>query len=136
MGWDARHGSPTPGGSILITSAPKSDMIVAAAGPAIQLAQSITFRPVNRLSVTTVPSPRWCGMTTHCPAGRPGQARPGRLRTAALRFPIGENDRPGCGEHAAHTMTHRNLCIRYLRCCDATHLPHTLLQRVHAVHAR
>jgi hypothetical protein len=46
----ARHGSPAPGGSILITSAPKSDMIVAAAGPAIQLAQSMTFRPENRWS--------------------------------------------------------------------------------------
>src|SRR6185437_5179910 len=40
-----------PGGSILITSAPKSDRMVAAAGPAIQLAQSITLRPVKRLSV-------------------------------------------------------------------------------------
>src|SRR6516162_7608447 len=34
-----------PGGSILITSAPKSDMTVAAAGPAMKLAQSITFKP-------------------------------------------------------------------------------------------
>ena len=43
----------------MITSAPKSDMIVAAAGPAIQLAQSMTFRPVNRLSVmmSATPSP-------------------------------------------------------------------------------
>src|SRR5947208_12272461 len=40
-----RYGSPAPGGSILITSAPKSDMTVAAAGPAIKLAQSITFKP-------------------------------------------------------------------------------------------
>src|SRR6202040_3211628 len=40
-----RYGSPAPGGSILITSAPKSDITVAAAGPAIKLAQSITFKP-------------------------------------------------------------------------------------------
>src|SRR6516165_1295770 len=40
-----RYGSPAPGGSILITSAPKSDITVAAAGPAIKLAQSITFSP-------------------------------------------------------------------------------------------
>src|SRR5262249_52746965 len=43
----ARHGSPAPGGSILITSAPKSERMVAAAGPAIQLAQSMTFRPAK-----------------------------------------------------------------------------------------
>src|SRR6516165_8576989 len=42
-----RYGSPIPGGSILITSAPKSDITVAAAGPAIKLAQSITFSPSN-----------------------------------------------------------------------------------------
>src|SRR5580704_7495135 len=36
-----------PGGSILITRAPKSDMIVAAAGPAMKLAQSITRRSEN-----------------------------------------------------------------------------------------
>src|SRR5215831_6843847 len=34
-----------PGGSILVTSAPKSDSTVAAAGAAIKLAQSRTFRP-------------------------------------------------------------------------------------------
>src|SRR5216683_2042299 len=40
-----RYGSPAPGGSILITAAPKSDITVAAAGPAIKLAQSMTFKP-------------------------------------------------------------------------------------------
>jgi len=30
-----RYGSPAPGGSILTTSAPKSDITVAAAGPAM-----------------------------------------------------------------------------------------------------
>src|ERR1700761_8341739 len=34
-----------PGGSILITSAPKSDNTVAAAGAAMKLAQSRTFKP-------------------------------------------------------------------------------------------
>src|SRR5205823_9682785 len=47
-----RYGSPAPGGSILITSAPKSDITVAAAGPAIKLAQSITFNPSKMRSVT------------------------------------------------------------------------------------
>ena len=47
-GVEARQGSPAPGGSILMTSAPKSERMVAAAGPAIQLAQSRTFRPVRR----------------------------------------------------------------------------------------
>src|SRR4029453_6451404 len=50
----ARQGSPAPGGSILITSAPKSDKIVAAAGPGIQLAQAMTCRPAKRLSVMVV----------------------------------------------------------------------------------
>src|SRR5471032_110519 len=39
-----------PGGSTLITSAPKSDRMVVAAGPAIKLARSTTLSPVNRLS--------------------------------------------------------------------------------------
>src|SRR5579871_4984144 len=81
MGCDARHGSPAPGGSILITSAPKSDMIVAAAGPATQLAQSMTFRPEKRLSVT---------------AG---------LRSWGL---VAEDDRSGRGEHSADAVTDRN----------------------------
>src|SRR6202035_1498955 len=38
------HSSPS-GGSTLITSAPKSDRIVAAAGPAIKLARSTTLSP-------------------------------------------------------------------------------------------
>src|SRR5471032_2649683 len=40
-----------PGGSTLITSAPKSDRMVVAAGPAIKLARSTTLSPVNRLSL-------------------------------------------------------------------------------------
>ena len=59
----ARQGSPAPGGSSLITSAPKSDRIVAAAGPAIQLAQSMTFRPVKR----------WFGMLFRFQFQRRGQ---------------------------------------------------------------
>src|ERR1700730_11170725 len=51
-----RYGSPEPGGSILITSAPKSDITVAAAGPAIKLAQSITFKPSKtRLPINPPP---------------------------------------------------------------------------------
>src|ERR1700730_14032576 len=46
-----RYGSPAPGGSILTTSAPKSDITVAAAGPAIKLAQSITFKPSKTRSL-------------------------------------------------------------------------------------
>src|SRR5258708_4389496 len=43
-----------PGGSTLITSAPKSDSIVAAAGAAMKLAISTTFRPENTDSVVCV----------------------------------------------------------------------------------
>src|SRR5580698_6229588 len=44
-----RHNSPF-GGSTLITSAPKSDRITAALGPAIKLARSTTFSPEKILS--------------------------------------------------------------------------------------
>jgi hypothetical protein len=50
-----RYGSPAPGGSILTTSAPKSDITVAAAGPAMKLAQSMTFNPSKMRSVTHDP---------------------------------------------------------------------------------
>src|ERR1700761_3845487 len=105
MGEDARHGSPAPGGSILITSAPKSDRMVAAAGPAIQLAQSMTFSPVNRLS----------------------------LMTDSRRL-VAEDDRAGRREHAANAMADRDLRARDLRRRNAAHLPHALLQGIHAVH--
>jgi hypothetical protein len=39
------------GGSTLITSAPKSDKITAAAGPAMKLAKSTTFKPEKMLSL-------------------------------------------------------------------------------------
>src|ERR1700736_5245036 len=42
-----------PGGSILMTSAPKSDITVAAAGPAMKLAQSMTLSPSKIRSVTS-----------------------------------------------------------------------------------
>ena len=40
--------SPTFGGSILMTSAPKSERIVVDTGPAIKLPASITFKPSKR----------------------------------------------------------------------------------------
>src|ERR1700719_2920444 len=52
-----RCGSPIPGGSTLITSAPKSDSTVAAPGPARKLAMSTTFRPEKMLS-SAIASPR------------------------------------------------------------------------------
>src|SRR5258708_9835662 len=45
-----RHSSPL-GGSTLITSAPKSDRITAALGPAMKLARSTTFSPEKILSL-------------------------------------------------------------------------------------
>src|SRR5258708_13130098 len=45
-----RHSSPL-GGSTLMTSAPKSDRITAALGPAIKLARSTTFKPEKMLSL-------------------------------------------------------------------------------------
>src|SRR5438105_3728511 len=53
--WPILHMSPL-GGSTLITSAPKSDRITAALGPAMKLAKSTTFNPENMLSlVMTIP---------------------------------------------------------------------------------
>ena len=48
----SRNMSPIPGCSTLITSAPKSASIVAAAGAAMTDAQSITLRPEKRYGVT------------------------------------------------------------------------------------
>src|SRR6266404_4449163 len=48
-----RHISP-PGGSTLMTSAPKSERITAAAGPAMKLAMSTTFNPEKMLSFVIV----------------------------------------------------------------------------------
>src|SRR5258708_35895305 len=45
-----RHSSPL-GGSTLMTSAPKSDRITAALGPAMKLARSTTFSPEKLLSL-------------------------------------------------------------------------------------
>ena len=49
-GLDIRHISPL-GGSTLMTSAPKSDRIAAALGPAMKLAKSTTFNPEKILPV-------------------------------------------------------------------------------------
>src|SRR6516165_8471924 len=46
-----RKASPAPGGSILITSAPKSANNVAAAGAAMKLPQSTTFKPSKILLI-------------------------------------------------------------------------------------
>ena len=45
--------SPSPGCSILITSAPKSPSIMAAVGAAITEAQSITFKSEKIVSMST-----------------------------------------------------------------------------------
>src|SRR6201999_1225207 len=50
----SRCGSPIPGASTLMTSAPKSDSIVAAAGAAIKLAISTTLSPANTGCVACV----------------------------------------------------------------------------------
>src|SRR6201984_2863425 len=52
------HISPS-GGSTLTTSAPKSDRIVAALGPAMKLDRSTTFNPENILS-SAISSPYFC----------------------------------------------------------------------------
>src|SRR5689334_13366579 len=51
------------GGSTLMTSAPKSDKITAAPGPAMKLARSTTFSPEKMLSLFTLLS---VGMADSC----------------------------------------------------------------------
>ena len=64
----------------MMTSAPKSDSIVAAAGPAIQLAQSITFRPANRFSVMCgIPPHKGTDATVGDMRGQAWQARAGAV---------------------------------------------------------
>src|SRR4051812_43843090 len=48
---------------------------------------------------------------------------------------VRKNDRPTCREHAADAVADRDLRALNLRRRNAAHLPHTLLQRIHAVHA-
>src|SRR6516165_3427188 len=49
-----RKASPAPGGSILMTSAPKSARSVAAVGAVMKLPQSITFKPSKILPIACV----------------------------------------------------------------------------------
>src|SRR5919108_2996049 len=85
-----RYGSPAPGGSILMTSAPKSDITVAAAGPAIKLAQSITFKPSKTRSPILLLQPE-CVAVTNEVAGR-----------AAGEMRADDEDR-GIGETGQHS---------------------------------
>src|SRR5882757_8754653 len=48
---------------------------------------------------------------------------------------VRKNDRATCREHAADAMADRDFGVLDLRRRNAAHLPHALLQRVHAVHA-
>src|SRR6202140_3579741 len=69
------------GGSTLMTSAPKSDKITAALGPAMKLAKSTTFKPVKILSSAILIS--YARYTRRSVAGRRVAVR--RLASAELR---------------------------------------------------
>src|SRR5207302_3736028 len=56
------------GDSTLMTSAPKSDKITAALGPAMKLAKSTTFRPEKMLSLAMFVSPESCAALSSSPA--------------------------------------------------------------------
>src|SRR5215469_11008548 len=88
-----------PGGSILITSAPKSDITVAAAGPAMKLAQSITFRPSKtRSPILSLQAVRL--VLTHDSAG----AAAGEMRADDEDRSIGE-----AGQHPLAGLLRRGL---------------------------
>src|SRR5215469_5329116 len=63
-------------------------------------------------------------------------AKGASLMLSAFSAFVREDDRARRGEHAADAVAHRNLGVRHLRRRNAAHLPHALLQRIHAVHAR
>ena len=67
-----RSGSPMPGGSILITSAPKSAKVLAANGPAISWPSSSTFRPLSGPVGASVEKEEFF-MEAKCAFGRPGR---------------------------------------------------------------
>ncbi|KAG1167202.1 hypothetical protein G6F35_017806 [Rhizopus arrhizus] len=62
-----RRGSPLPGGSILITSAPNSPSILAANGPAISWPNSSTRIPLNDRPRARA---RWPTIPGRCPPSR------------------------------------------------------------------
>src|SRR5579871_1569390 len=75
-----------PGGSILITRAPKSDMMVPAAGPAMKLAQSITKRPLNSDEVMGAPpKAAWSAKLARRDAVRQASAGGVRVRRLLLQ---------------------------------------------------
>src|SRR3954470_23336418 len=87
--------SPRPGGSILITSAPKSESIVAAAGPAMKLAVSRTFSPAKTESVAIV--------ITSDEGAQAGHRAPDDQRLDLARALVGV-DRLGVGHEPADVV--------------------------------
>src|ERR1700752_131806 len=80
-----RHLSPV-GGSTLITSAPKSDRITAALGPAMKLAKTTTFSPEKILSPAMFVTPESCASLSSSTL-KPGRAlfeEGGRARLLVL----------------------------------------------------
>src|ERR1700731_258370 len=70
------------------------------------------------------------------PSPQAGRGSEGsRASLTGYSFLVRKNNRATCGEHAADAVADRNLRALDLRRRDASHLPHALLQRVHAVHA-
>src|ERR1700749_947502 len=104
--------SEEPPGSLTTTLAPSAAQ------------SSAISRPMPRPAPVTM-------MTLSCSDFAKASSRV--VRASAL---VRKNDRARCGEHAADAVTDRNLRVRHLRRRNAAHLPHALLQCVHAVHAR
>src|SRR3954454_5045796 len=92
--------SPCPGGSILITSAPRSASIVAAAGPAMKLAVSRTFSPAKTESVAIVITSHE-GAEAGCRAPDDERLHLARALVGVQRLGVGEEPDDVVVEHDA-----------------------------------
>ena len=87
IAWKVRAGSPPPGGSSLMTSAPQSARIAAHAGPATHMPNSTTFTPSNGPDIVPLlVADRRDRLRDSATASiRPGAVRTSRRRFAAMR---------------------------------------------------
>src|ERR1039458_7788604 len=91
-----------------------------------------TLRETECVDKAPHPNPLRASLARLSPprAGRGG----GRSHASLTKYSplVRENNRATGGEHAADAVADRNLRAWNLRRRDAAHLPHALLQRVHA----
>src|SRR6185295_6898582 len=114
---------------VTMTTLSCSDLPWAISGSLCSLLLALPVIP-GRSEATSPESITTIGSMDSGPAPR-GASRNDERFLAFVR----EYDRAACREHAADAVADRDCCARHLGRRDAAHLPHALLQRIHAVHA-